>query len=183
MRTGMKVVAVSMVALIVVLGYLAFVGIATPLDDINDPGDDPTGGGRLPTAYGIIHISIEVDNAIARYTGSINNAYVQVYDFVSFEQGMVYQDKRWDIFGILSDDMTSWVFVKITGPGQFYFEWESEHIDYSLSEWGHEYLDFSSGRCYFWDKGTYYLSIQAFADGPSGQYTIDSKNIQFTVSV
>ena len=181
-RAGMIVVGILAI-LIVVLLYLAFVGTAQRTPDVNSQDDDPTGAERVPTAYGIIHVSIQVDNAVDRYTGSITDAYVTVNDYLSFDQAAIYENVKFDLLGLFSDDMSSWVVAKISGPGQFYFEWESEHIDYSLSEWGDEYLDFSSGKCYFWDKGTYYMTVMAYADGPSGQYTIASDDYSFSVSV
>ena len=181
-RTGMLIVGILVVAIVAIL-YLAFIGSAVQTPDVNDAGDDPTDGDRIPTAYGIMHVTIQVDNAIDRYTGSINSGYMSVFNFVSFEEGAVYENQKLDLLGILADDMSSWVFVQLTGPGQFYFEWESEHVEYSLSEWGNEYIDFTSGRCYFWDKGEYSMTVKAYADGPSGKYLIDTETYEFMVSV
>jgi hypothetical protein len=178
-----RIVIVGLVVGMLVLGYFAFVGVSEPVEDVNDPGDDPTGGERTPTAYGIIHVTIEVDNAVARYTGSINDAYVTVYDYISFDEGKVYQNQKYDLMGIFSDNMIAWVMVDITGPGQFQWPWESDHSEFSLSEWGHKTLTFTSGRCYFWDKGDYSLSIKAYADGDSGKYEVDTQIKNFSVGV
>jgi len=178
-----KLVIVGLVVVILVLAYFAVVGVTAKTPDVNDPGDDPTGGHRIPTAYGIIYAKLTLDNAVDRYTGGFSGApYVTVNDFISFDEGAIYHNEKTNLLGFWSDDMTAWVTAKITGPGQFLFTWESEHTAFSLSEWGHKSIDFSSGRMYFWDAGTYSVTFQGYADGPSGKYQVDSETISFTVS-
>ena len=178
-----RIVIVCLVIGMLVLGYFAFVGVSEPVDDVNDTDDDPTNAERDPTAYGIIHVSVEVDNAVDRYTGDITDAYVTVYDYLSFDEGRLYQNQKYRPLGWFSDNMIVWVIVQITGPGQFQFTWESDHSEFSLSEWGHKTLTFTSGRCFFWDKGDYSLSIKAFADGDSGKFEVDTEVKSFNVSV
>ncbi len=178
-----KFVIVGLVVVILIVAYFAVVGVTAKTPDVNKPDDDPTGGDRLPTAYGIIYAKLMLDNAVDRYTGGFSrDPYVTVNDFISFDEGAVFQNQKFNLLGWFSDDMTAWVTAKITGPGQFLFTWESEHTAFSLSEWGHKYVDFSSGRMYFWDTGTYSVTFQGYADGPSGKYQIGSDMITFTVS-
>jgi len=178
-----RLVMVGLVVAIVILAYFAVVGVKAKSPDVNKPDDDPTNGDRQPTAYGIIHLTLMVDNAVDRYTGEIQSPYVSVFDFISFDQGAVYQNQKFNLLGWFSDDMTAWVTATITGPGQFQFSWESEHESFSLSEWGHKHIDFTSGRCFFWDKGTYSVTFQGYADGPSGKYQVGSQTLGFEVSV
>lgn len=179
-----NIIMVGLVIVILIVAYFAIVGVKAKTPDVNDPNDDPTGGDRQPTAYGIIYAKLMVDNAVDRYTGGFEGEpFVTVNDYVSFaDEGAIYHNQKFNLLGWFSDDMTAWVVAKITGPGQFLFTWESEHTAFSLSEWGHKYIDFSSGRCYFWDTGSYSVTFQGYADGPSGKYQIGSETITFTVS-
>ena len=183
MRRTWMFVGVIVVIVMLVLVYFAFVGTSQPEDDINDKDDDPTDGDRTPTAYGIIHVKLMVDNAVGRYTGGIDDAYISVYDYISFDEGRVFKNQKWDPLGLFSDDMSAWITIKITGPGQFLFTWESDHSEFSLSEWGHKYIDFTTGRCFFWDQGSYSMTITGFADGDSGKFELGTKVTNFSVTV
>jgi hypothetical protein len=182
MRTKNLILVIAVV-LVLVIAYYAIIGVTAKSPDVNDPGDDPTGGDRLPTAYGVIHVNLMVDNAVDRYTGEVQDSYCTVSDFISFDEGAVYQIEKLDILGLWSDDMTAWITVQITGPGQFLVSWESDHEKFSLSEWGHWHKDFTSGRMYFWDKGSYSMTINGYADGPSGKYQVGSKTVAISVGV
>ena len=182
----MRWVLVVLVVVIVVLAYMAFVGTTEAASDVNDPADDPTDGDRDPTAYGIIDVSIRINNGVSRYYSDDPEVFlVNVYNYVSFDEGRVYQNQKWDSLGIWSDDVEVWVKVDIKGPGQFSDSWTSDKKAINIDEWGWETVDFQSGRCFFWDTGSYTATLTAMVDGPeySGEMVDASSTITFTVNL
>lgn len=177
------VLAVVIVAVMIGVVFYATVGVKATKKDVNGPGDDPTEQERRPIAYGVFSVNLMIDNGVDRYTGSVRSASAATYPYISASQGKVYETQKVDLLGVWSDDMTAWVKCDIRGPGQFAWSWTADKVKFSLSEWGHKYVDFTSGRCFFWDAGSYSLTVYGYADGPSGQYELGSKIITFNVNI
>lgn len=190
-KTTMWIIGLVL-AFVVIFAYMAFVGFASAVDDVNTPDDDPTGEGREPVYFGIVNVGITVSSGLFSYYGSVDSVDMNLFDYINPETGQVFTRDTWNVLYLLPGDddgvityqeMESWVVVNITGPEGYAFDWVSLHVEYEFTQVGDtERIDFTSGRCFIWDEGTYALTVTAYAKGLAGTCAIDVDRSTFIVS-
>ncbi len=173
------VIIVVLVVAIVIVGYMAVVGVEAEKEDVG-PQEDPMDDGRDPIAWGNFAVSVGIDNQIGKYYAAIENWEANIYSYDGSQRLAVYETDRWNLLGIWSDDIDVRMVCTITGPGKYYAVWEEEYT-VAVSEWGYAWTNLQSGNTDFWDQGSYKADIKVYCDGPEFDGLAGSTVEYFTV--
>lgn len=162
------------VALMTFLGFWFFVGFSSAIDDFLDNSEDTDNNGEQDdyTAYAVFTLKGEIVSAVDSIThlipmiGQIDSVSYEIKDYVSLEEGRIYQPDQLrggGGGGGLCGEY--WFYIVIRGPDGYVAGWNSTHEPVLLhTESDPQVLEITSGRCFFPVKGTYTATVHLWVN-------------------
>ena len=185
MKLNMRWIAVVLVVVIIVLAYMALVGIEKKVPNIGIQ-KDPTGQKRDPIAYVLITTSVGLKNEYNRFAGKVYSINVAVHPYVNGQPAQMYTEK-WDfdtLNGWFEDDVKIWVEMVVTGPSNYISDiWTSEKQKDTIPEVKMDYNHYNFGpfEADFWDGGDYTVKVTLHVS--SDEYTGSPATLTKTFTV
>ena len=177
----LMVIMVCLVAAILIVAFLAIVGIASPEDDFG-PESDPLDLEREPIAFGNFYVKVGVDNQLNKYYAVVEAFEANIYPYTMYDKNDVFSVWKANPLGWLtSDNIIVDLKVTITGPGKYQSVWE-DSTEIRLGEIGWAHPEFQSGNTEFWDEGAYRATVQVYLSGEEMDGLACSQTFTFNVS-
>ena len=190
MRPNLKIIAVIAVAAIVIVAYLAFVGVSSGVPNVG-VRSDPTGQKREPIAYTEITIQCTVWMSSNAWRGSIDSLTIRCFPWIN-STDMPTVNQLFDPLGLLSSDFEGFIKITITGPNNYIskpYSSPMEKVTLTRDIWLHPIgtlepkgMDFGPYTAKVYDPGQYTASV-AFCrmDGDTVNQ-LDQQIKSFTIS-